>query len=149
MSSALASAFISADRMFLGGILARLRAPITPIWALVARFSVAEDCVMTALKLTTMWALGTHLREGARLRPLDKANSYGLVSCLDDRLTTWQSSGFQKQFCLAVCRWNVFFCHSLDALGTLDCTSSVCSTIVTKCCGLTMCSNCHFWKKGP
>ena len=67
MSSSFASsltAFISQDRKFLGGNLARLRAPITLMWALVARFSLALDCVIAVSTVATMWALGTHVGGG-------------------------------------------------------------------------------------
>ena len=53
--------------MILGGSLAQLMAPMTPIRALDAWSSVTTDWAMAASTLATMWALGMNHGVGVTL----------------------------------------------------------------------------------
>ena len=97
ISSSLVSsftAFIFSGRMLLGGSLARLMTPTTPILALVAWSSVTPDWEVAVSTLATMWALGMNRGVGAKFRSLDRTCICDVVSCLEERFTTSCSSGF-------------------------------------------------------
>ena len=92
--------------MFLGGIFARLTAPMTLMQALAATLSSTPDRMIAASTEVMKWAVGIRPGAGAKFNPLDRADTWESWSGLDDRFTTrrfpwlswWQSlSGCQRQ----------------------------------------------------
>ena len=86
--------------------------------------SVALDWVMATSTRATMWALieNTLQGRGKFRRPLDKTCCCGVGSCLEDRFTTWHTSGSCFRLCFNSSVSKVFLYLFLAICGTLACT---------------------------